>query len=237
MAKDKSSGLTPRGEDYSAWYQEIVKVADLAEHSAVRGCMVIKPYGYAIWENIKAGLDRRFKATGHLNAYFPLFIPKSFLQREKEHAKGFAMECVAHVGTEDGTLSHGIDTRFRFRIAHERRRVARRENIRVRCRTERIVNRNKPRFVQIQPRFLYPRPGRRVRHPEQLVERQRRTIVAIDGVGFDPRYYPARMYLDVAFREYPVHLPTDSRVMSREYVLRVHGEMKLKTVEASVGIA
>ncbi|RMG16277.1 MAG: proline--tRNA ligase [Planctomycetota bacterium] len=91
----KDSGLPTRAEDYSAWYQEVVRVAELAEHSAVRGCMVIKPYGYALWENIKANLDARFKATDppHQNAYFPLFIPKSFLQKEMEHAEGFALEC------------------------------------------------------------------------------------------------------------------------------------------------
>jgi len=91
--KTKSSGLPARSENYPDWYQEVIKVADMAETSAVRGCMVIKPYGYALWENIQRNLDARFKATGHKNAYFPLFIPKSFLQREKEHAEGFAMEC------------------------------------------------------------------------------------------------------------------------------------------------
>ncbi len=90
MSKD---AITPRGDDYSAWYNELIEVADLAEHSAVRGCMVIKPYGYAIWEAIQRQLDDRIKATGHLNAYFPLFIPKSFLQREAAHVEGFAMEC------------------------------------------------------------------------------------------------------------------------------------------------
>ncbi len=85
--------LTPRSEDYSRWYNELVVKADLAEQSAVRGCMVIKPYGYAIWEKIQAELDRRFKETGHVNAYFPLLIPKSFLSREAEHVEGFAKEC------------------------------------------------------------------------------------------------------------------------------------------------
>lgn len=85
--------ITPREQDYSAWYNELIEVADLAEHSAVRGCMVIKPYGYAIWEAIQRQLDDRIKATGHLNAYFPLFIPKSFLQKEAAHVEGFAMEC------------------------------------------------------------------------------------------------------------------------------------------------
>jgi prolyl-tRNA synthetase len=82
-----------RSEDYSAWYNNLVKHADLAEHSAVKGCMVIKPYGYAIWENMQAELDRRFKETGHQNAYFPLFIPKSFFSKEASHVDGFAKEC------------------------------------------------------------------------------------------------------------------------------------------------
>lgn len=85
--------LTPRSEDYSKWYNELVVKADLAEQSAVRGCMVIKPYGYAIWETIQAELDRRFKQQGVQNAYFPLLIPKSFLSREAEHVEGFAKEC------------------------------------------------------------------------------------------------------------------------------------------------
>ena len=85
--------LTSRGEDYSKWYNELVVKADLAEQSAVRGCMVIKPYGYAIWETIQSELDRRFKEQGVKNAYFPLLIPKSFLSREAEHVEGFAKEC------------------------------------------------------------------------------------------------------------------------------------------------
>lgn len=89
MAKD----LTTREKDYSQWYNEIVSKADLAEHSAVRGCMVIKPYGYAIWEKMKEALDKMFKETGHSNAYFPLFIPKSFFNREAAHVEGFAKEC------------------------------------------------------------------------------------------------------------------------------------------------
>jgi prolyl-tRNA synthetase len=89
MAKE----LTSRSENYSQWYNDIVMKADLAENSAVRGCMVIKPYGYAIWEKIQAELDRMFKETGHVNAYFPLFIPKSFLSKEAEHVDGFAKEC------------------------------------------------------------------------------------------------------------------------------------------------
>lgn len=85
--------LTNREENYSQWYNDLVIKADLAENSAVRGCMVIKPYGYAIWEKIQAELDRKFKATGHVNAYFPLFIPKSFFSREAAHVEGFAKEC------------------------------------------------------------------------------------------------------------------------------------------------
>ena len=89
MAKE----LTSRKENYSQWYNDLVLKADLAENSAVRGCMVIKPYGYAIWEKIQGELDRMFKETGHVNAYFPLFIPKSFFSKEAEHVEGFAKEC------------------------------------------------------------------------------------------------------------------------------------------------
>lgn len=85
--------LTPRSVNYSQWYQDLVIKADLAENSAVRGCMVIKPYGYAIWEKMRDQLDKMFKETGHVNAYFPLFIPKSFLSKEAEHVEGFAKEC------------------------------------------------------------------------------------------------------------------------------------------------
>ncbi len=88
-----SKALPKRSENYSEWYNEIVKRADLAENSAVRGCMVIKPYGFSIWEKMQRALDDMFKATGHQNAYFPLFVPKSFLEKEEEHAEGFAKEC------------------------------------------------------------------------------------------------------------------------------------------------
>ena len=88
-----SKNLTKRAEDYSKWYNELVVKADLAENSAVRGCMVIKPYGYAIWENMQAELDRMFKETGHQNAYFPLFVPKSLFEAEEKNAEGFAKEC------------------------------------------------------------------------------------------------------------------------------------------------
>lgn len=102
-----SKSLPKRSENYSEWYNEIVKRADLAESSAVRGCMVIKPYGFAIWEKMQRVLDDMFKETGHQNAYFPLFVPKSFLEKEEEHAEGFAKECavVTHYrlkANEDG---------------------------------------------------------------------------------------------------------------------------------------
>ena len=92
MAKELKE-LTPRSVNYSQWYQDLVIKADLAENSAVRGCMVIKPYGYAIWEKMQRILDDMFKETGHVNAYFPLLIPKSFLSKEAEHVEGFAKEC------------------------------------------------------------------------------------------------------------------------------------------------
>lgn len=84
--------ITPRKEDYSRWYLDVIREAELAENSPVRGCMIIRPYGYSLWEGVRDGLDRRFKETGHQNAYFPLFIPMSFLQREAEHVEGFAPE-------------------------------------------------------------------------------------------------------------------------------------------------
>ena len=88
-----SKEITKREDDYSSWYNDIVKKANLADHSAVRGCMVIKPHGFALWENMRDQLDKRFKETGHVNAYFPLLIPKSFLSKEAEHVEGFAKEC------------------------------------------------------------------------------------------------------------------------------------------------
>ena len=93
MAEITNKEVTNREEDYSKWYNNLVVKADLAEQSAVRGCMVIKPYGYAIWEKMQHQLDKMFKETGHQNAYFPLFIPKSFLSKEAEHVEGFAKEC------------------------------------------------------------------------------------------------------------------------------------------------
>jgi prolyl-tRNA synthetase len=94
QGKAAATAITPtRRDDYAEWYQQVVRAADLAENAPVRGCMVIKPWGYAIWENIQRELDAMFKATGHKNAYFPLFIPKSFLEKEAAHVEGFAKEC------------------------------------------------------------------------------------------------------------------------------------------------
>ena len=109
MAKELKE-LTSRSIDYSQWYQDLVMKADLAENSAVRGCMVIKPYGYAIWEKIQRQLDDMFKETGHVNAYFPLFIPKSFLSKEAEHVEGFAKECavVTHHRLMDDPNGKGL---------------------------------------------------------------------------------------------------------------------------------
>ncbi|OYV70960.1 MAG: proline--tRNA ligase, partial [Gemmatimonadetes bacterium 21-71-4] len=90
MADDKK--LTTRAEDFSAWYNEVVLKAELADYSPVRGCMVIRPSGYGIWERMQRALDDKFKATGHQNAYFPLFIPQSYLEREAAHVEGFAPE-------------------------------------------------------------------------------------------------------------------------------------------------
>jgi len=112
-----SKNLTKRAEDYSKWYNELVVKADLAENSAVRGCMVIKPYGYAIWEKMQAELDRMFKETGHQNAYFPLFIPKSYFSKEASHVDGFAKECavVTHYRLktgEDGKIEVDPDAKL-----------------------------------------------------------------------------------------------------------------------------
>ena len=105
MGKQNKTAISPtREENYPEWYQQVIKAADLAETSPVRGCMVIKPWGYAIWENIQRVMDRRFKETGHKNAYFPLFIPKSYLEKEAKHVDGFAKECavVTHSRLEAG---------------------------------------------------------------------------------------------------------------------------------------
>jgi prolyl-tRNA synthetase len=105
-----AKGLRSRAENYSEWYNDIVKMADLAENSAVRGCMVIKPYGYAIWEKMQQQLDAMFKETGHVNAYFPLFIPKSFLSKEASHVEGFAKECavVTHYRLKNAPDGSGV---------------------------------------------------------------------------------------------------------------------------------
>ncbi len=109
MAKELKD-LTKRKDNYSQWYNDLVVKADLAEQSAVRGCMVIKPYGYAIWEKMQQQLDRMFKETGHVNAYFPLLIPKSFLSREAEHVEGFAKECavVTHYRLKNSPNGEGV---------------------------------------------------------------------------------------------------------------------------------
>ena len=109
MAKELKD-LTKRSENYSQWYNELVVKADLAEQSAVRGCMVIKPYGYAIWEKMQQQLDRMFKETGHVNAYFPLLIPKSFFSKEADHVKGFAKECavVTHYRLKNDPEGRGV---------------------------------------------------------------------------------------------------------------------------------
>jgi len=105
-----AKGITKRSEDYSAWYNELVKRADLAENSPVRGCMIIKPYGYAIWEKMQAAIDGMFKETGHSNVYFPIFIPKSFLSKEADHVEGFAKECavVTHYRLKNDENGKGV---------------------------------------------------------------------------------------------------------------------------------
>ena len=105
-----SKGLPSRSEDYAAWYQELVKRADLAENSPVRGCMVIKPYGFTIWEKMQQSLDQMFKDTGHTNAYFPLFIPKSYLSKEADHVEGFAKECaiITHYRLKNDENGNGV---------------------------------------------------------------------------------------------------------------------------------
>ncbi|MCH8569470.1 MAG: proline--tRNA ligase [Balneolales bacterium] len=115
MAKN----ITPRDKDYSQWYQDIIKEAGLAEHSPVRGCMVIKPTGYAIWENMKSALDEMFKDTGHQNAYFPLFIPKSFLSKEANHVEGFAKECAVVTHSRLISTENGVDVDPDSRLEEE----------------------------------------------------------------------------------------------------------------------
>ncbi len=113
--------LTSRKENYAQWYNDLVIKADLAENSAVRGCMVIKPYGYAIWEKMQAVLDKMFKDTGHSNAYFPIFIPKSFLSREADHVEGFAKECavVTHYRLKNSENGKGIEVDDTARLEEE----------------------------------------------------------------------------------------------------------------------
>ncbi|MDX2414067.1 MAG: proline--tRNA ligase, partial [Bacteroidales bacterium] len=110
MPKEMADFLTKRSDNYSQWYNDLVIKADLAENSAVRGCMVIKPYGYAIWEKVQAKLDQLFKETGHENAYFPLFIPKSFFSKEAAHVEGFAKECavVTHYRLKNDPDGKGV---------------------------------------------------------------------------------------------------------------------------------
>lgn len=116
-----AKGISTRAEDYSKWYQDIVGRADLAEHSAVKGCMVIKPYGYSIWERMQHELDTRFKETGHTNAYFPLFIPKSFLSKEASHVDGFAKECavVTHYRLKNDPDGNGVIVDPEAKLAEE----------------------------------------------------------------------------------------------------------------------
>ena len=113
--------LTPMSEDFNEWYIDIIQQAQLADYSPVKGSMVIRPYGYSIWESVQAYLDKRFKETGHQNAYFPLFIPKSFLSKEAQHVEGFAKECavVTHsrlkaVDVGIGLFPCGIDANYLF---------------------------------------------------------------------------------------------------------------------------
>ena len=101
--------ITSKDEDFSRWYVDVIRKADMADYSSIKGCMIIKPYGYELWENIKNGLDKRIKDTGHKNAYFPLFVPESLLKREADHIEGFAPE-VAWV-------THGGDDELEERIA------------------------------------------------------------------------------------------------------------------------
>ena len=105
-----SKEITSREKDYSQWYNDLVIKGELADYSAVRGCMVIRPYGFALWENMQAALDKMFKDTGHLNAYFPMLIPKSFLSKEAAHVEGFAKECavVTHYRLKNDPNGGGV---------------------------------------------------------------------------------------------------------------------------------
>lgn len=116
-----NKGITPREEDYSQWYFDILERAELAENSSVRGCMVIKPYGYAIWENIQKNLDKKIKEAGVKNAYFPLFIPKSFFSKEASHVKGFAKECaiVTHYRLKENEAGDGVEVDENSKLEEE----------------------------------------------------------------------------------------------------------------------
>ena len=125
--------LTSRSVDHSKWYNELVVKADLAENSAVRGCMVVKPYGYAIWEKMQAELDKKFKETGHDNAYFPLFVPKSMFEAEEKNAEGFAKECavVTHYRLKNDEEKEGklkVDPEAKLEEELLEVRVAQKEN-------------------------------------------------------------------------------------------------------------
>ena len=123
--QQEKTAITPRrDEDFPEWYQQVVRAADLAENSDVRGCMVIKPWGYGIWENMQRVLDGMFKATGHKNAYFPLFIPLSYLAKEAEHVEGFAKECAV---VTHHRLEVGADGKMRPAPLSQTRRVVIRE--------------------------------------------------------------------------------------------------------------
>ena len=117
MAEEK---LPSRSENFSEWYNQLVLKAELADYAPVRGCMVVRPYGWALWENIQQALDRRFKETGHVNAAFPLFIPKSFLEKEKEHVEGFSPElAVVTIGGGESsgrTFGGASDIRNDYRL-------------------------------------------------------------------------------------------------------------------------
>ena len=101
-----SKGVTPKSEDYARWYTDVITKAEMADYGPVKGTMVIRPYGFGVWESIKEAFDKRFKETGHVNAYFPLFIPKSFFTKESEHVEGFAKECAIVTHTR---LKHNDD--------------------------------------------------------------------------------------------------------------------------------
>jgi prolyl-tRNA synthetase len=111
--------ITDREKDYSQWYLDVVKEAELAEHSPVRGCMVVRPTGYALWENMKSALDKMFKETGHENAYFPLFIPKSFLSKEAQHVEGFAKECAVVTHSRLKSVDGGVEVDPESRLEEE----------------------------------------------------------------------------------------------------------------------